>query len=122
MAKGKGRTPKPRKGVTVNIHKNPPPKIAAGQELDVDRWLLGNFWVTVVSSNVRAIKFDTPKGGGQAEAVTGSLFVWFSKGGVYQYHNVPVSVARNMFFADSMGGYVWTYLREQYGYTRLRKG
>lgn len=47
------------------------------------------------------------------------LEVEFLTGGVYQYYDVPVPVARGFYYTSSPGRYVWQFLRDRYPYAKL---
>lgn len=93
---------------------NPAPKVKgyAGTASD---WALGvkyGRWVRVVSSNVARIKYDR---------VREVLHVEF-KGSTpteYVYIGVPLTVAKAMFNAPSMGKFVHRRLKGKYPYRRV---
>ena len=64
----------------------------------------------IASSNVVAIGYDRP---------TETLEVEFLKGAVYQYYGVPEHMYDNMMKAPSKGGFLNTYIRDSYPFSRV---
>ena len=64
----------------------------------------------VASSRVTAIGYDPP---------TQTLEVEFLKGSVYQYYGVPEHMYKNIMQAPSKGGFLNTYIRDSYPYSRV---
>ena len=64
----------------------------------------------VASSGVAAIGYDPP---------TQTLEVEFLKGSVYQYYGVPEHMYQNIMQAPSKGGFLNTYIRDSYPYSRV---
>lgn len=66
----------------------------------------------VVSSNIAAIGYDQS---------TSTLEVIFKNGGIYHYHNVPLSVYNNLMTASSHGGYLDSHIKKGgYRYSKIR--
>ena len=63
----------------------------------------------VESSNVQAVGFDPDTDGD-----TGTLHVRFGNGVTYEYAEVPVFLAEEMFESDSIGRFVNLNLRSKY--------
>lgn len=61
----------------------------------------------VKSSNVRAVGYDP---------ATSTLRVEFTSGGVFDYSNVPQSVATELMDADSVGRYFAANVRGKFGH------
>ena len=64
----------------------------------------------VASAGVAAIGYD---------AGTQTLEVEFIKGSVYQYYGVPQQMYEEVMRAASKGGFVNTYIRNSYPYSRV---
>ncbi len=62
----------------------------------------------VYSSDIRSIGYEN-----------GTLEIEFNSGGVYQYYNVPSSIAQGLLSAQSHGRYFHRYINEHYQYRRL---
>ena len=62
----------------------------------------------VYSSDIRSIGYEN-----------GTLEIEFNSGGVYQYYNVPSSIAQGLLYAQSHGRYFHRYINEHYQYRRL---
>ncbi|MEG0518600.1 MAG: KTSC domain-containing protein [Bacteroidales bacterium] len=66
----------------------------------------------VVSSNIAAIGYDQN---------SSTLEVRFNNGGIYHYHNVPLSIYNNLMAASSHGGYLASHIiKGGYRYTKIR--
>ena len=66
------------------------------------QWLYSGKWAGVISSNVKAIKYDRP---------AMRLYVRFKDGSVYFYPSTTWQTARAMFNCPSMGKFVWRIRR-----------
>lgn len=66
--------------------------------------------VSVSSSNIRAIGYDSS---------TSTLEVEFTTGSIYQYHDVPQSEFDAMLNAESKGRYFSANIRNNYPYAKL---
>ena len=64
----------------------------------------------VTSSNVASIGYDPP---------TQTLEVEFLKGTVYQYYGVPEYMYERIMGASSKGGFLNTYIKNSYPYSRV---
>lgn len=85
-------------------------------QLDViDEFILAGEWLTVASSNVEAWHWLSADG----QLNNGLLEVEFKSGAIYNYYDVPYSVARAFYETDSPGRFVWNHLRDVYGYARV---
>ena len=62
------------------------------------------------SSNVGVVKYDED---------TKTLLVYFRRGGVYEYYNVPDEVYEEFIHSPSAGQYVFNKLRKDYESKRL---
>jgi len=84
------------------------PKIIVQGQWDdtADEWAVSGNWVNVISSNVKAIRYD------QGNRV---LWVRFDGKGKpdpeYYYDNFPQTLAESMYNCGSMGEFVW-YIRK----------
>ena len=67
-------------------------------------------WVSVSSSHMAAVAYDPGES---------SLFVRFTDGGVYKYHNVPEHIHAGLMSASSHGSYLAARVKNVYRYTRL---
>ena len=63
----------------------------------------------VNSSNVERVGFED-----------GTLVIWFHKGGVYEYHNVPEFVFHDLLTASSAGSYVHQHIVGRYPTRKIR--
>ncbi len=64
----------------------------------------------VVSSNVGSVGYDE---------YSETMEVEFLSGDVYQYFGVPLHLYEQMMSAHSIGGFLNTYVKSQYGYARV---
>lgn len=64
----------------------------------------------VVSSNLRAIGYDSP---------TKTLEIEFNSGGIYQYQKVPVCTYEALMSAASPGSYFHRYIKDSYDCKRI---
>lgn len=60
-------------------------------------WTLGNDWISVTSSFVRAIQFE------EKEVGTGDLRVEYIRGAICRYENISTQLAINLLEATSKG-------------------
>lgn len=67
-----------------------------------DRFLYGEEWVPVTSSNLALIRY---------QAATKKLFIEFKNGATYSYGNVWPEEAKSLYAAGSKGKWVWDHLR-----------
>ena len=63
----------------------------------------------VSSSNIASIGY-----------VSGTLYVLFHSGGLYEYYNVPESVYLGLMMADSHGKFLASQVKGIYPYRRIR--
>jgi hypothetical protein len=80
-------------------------KVVGKNASDVDKWLNGNKYIKVKSSNVLQIRY---------EKAARKLWVIFKGNAEYHYRSVMTHLARQMFFAPSMGKFVWKLRRMGY--------
>jgi hypothetical protein len=73
-------------------------------------------WVSVTSSNVQAIAYRAGVGGPARQI----LAVRFRNGSEYHYYDVPLADYLDMLAASSKGRFVWSRLRDQYPFERVR--
>lgn len=68
-------------------------------------------WQYVVSSNLKAVRYDP---------ATQTLDIEFHSGSVYRYFGVPESVYQGLMAASSHGKYHHLYIKNSYPYQRIR--
>lgn len=61
----------------------------------------------VISSNVSSVGYDD---------LSGTLFIEFSNGSIYEYYDVPRFEYVNLLNAPSVGSYIWSNIRDVYAY------
>jgi KTSC domain len=66
--------------------------------------------VSVTSSNVESIGYDSD---------SATLQVEFKKGGTYQYFDVPEAVFVGLRDADSVGGYLAAHIKGVYRFSKV---
>lgn len=93
------------KGVLDSKIYKTPQRIDRRSGIDnADDWVKSGKWVLVKSSNVRAIRYDRP---------SQRLWVRFLRGKhrEYHYNGIPTKTAKLMFYAASVGKFVWRIRR-----------
>jgi len=71
---------------------------------------MGINWTEVVSSNIDAIGYDADER---------ELYVRFSSGAEYVYHNVPEGVVKEFLDASSKGKYLADNIKGVYAYEKI---
>lgn len=67
-------------------------------------------WQEVESSNISAIGYDEEKQ---------ELYVRFSSGAEYAYHEVPTGIYQDFLDADSKGKYFYQHIKGRYQWDKL---
>lgn len=65
----------------------------------------------VISSNIRAIGYDSE---------SSTLEIEFHTGGVYQYFSVPETTYNELMHASSHGSYFHRYVKDQYRWAKIK--
>ncbi len=81
-----------------------------GTPLNSQTWAESGATVAVESSNVTAIRYD---------AANQLLYVGFRNSPTYEYTDVPLQVAKDMYDCTSLGSYVHQRLTHHYAYRPL---
>ncbi len=95
---------------TLTYSSDPPPKIHKRIKLTAEEWIATGDTVSVISSNVAAIRYDWR---------ARDLYVQFHKGvrkstPTYVYEEVGMPTARDMYNVSSMGSFVHQRLKNKY--------
>lgn len=71
----------------------------------------------VASSNIKRIKYEASSDNKDMFpifAIKGTLTITYSNDSVYNYLDVPASVAGNLFINDSVGKFISSYVKKMY--------
>jgi hypothetical protein len=88
---------------------DPRPEGEGNQQHEVNEEEKEPGWISLRSSNVRAMKYLKDKK---------VLQVIYSKGDLYSYAGVPQDTAEGLKTAGSPGSYVWNNIRKKFAFTR----
>lgn len=86
------------------------PKIYGWHRVNAEKWIETGQWVWVKSSNVAGISYSAHKK---------TLTVQFIGGGIYDYFDVPKTVAKDLFNAPSIGKFLAKRIKGVYQYLRV---
>lgn len=78
----------------------------------------------VASSNIKRIKYEANSDNKDMVpifAIKGILTITYSNDSVYNYLDVPASVAGNLFINDSIGQFIANYVKKMYESEKVEK-
>lgn len=84
------------------VTRKPNSRINPKSTITPKQWLDANVWVGVISSNVKAIRYNKNRY---------ELYVRFKNGSEYKYPGVDKLMARQMFDSSSKGKFIWRRFR-----------